>query len=140
VLEDLLFVGREAGVDRLGEPAIAPRSIFGQGGAALIRQLEQRAPAVGWIPAAADQALRLELGERLPHRLWPDPFGGGQVDGALGAFSLEAPEHGPVGEGEAVLNPEAADELTEHDPELTRQGTDLGGGGHGMTIATGKAN
>ncbi len=140
MFEDLLFVRRKAGVDRLGEPAVAARSVLGQGRAALIRQLEQGAPAIGRIAAAADQALRLELGEGLPHRLWPDPFGGGQVDGALRAFSLEAAEHRPVGEREAMLNPKAADELTEHDPELTGQGTDLGGGGHGMTIAIGKAN
>ena len=81
-------------------------------------QLDQGAPPVGGVGAAGDQALGLEVGDRLRHRLRAHALGGGELADACGAFAVEAPEHRALGEREAVLGAQPADQLAEHDAQL----------------------
>ena len=98
----MLAVGLELGLPALGQDDQGPAAVVGVG-------------------LAFDEAVGLEVGDGLRHRLRPHPLGDGEVADALGALAVEAAEHGALGEREAVLGAQAADQLAEHDPQLACQ-------------------
>ena len=80
---------------------------------------------VAGIGAPLDQPRRLELGERLGHRLGPNVLGGRECARGLGALPVEPAQDARLSDGEGVLRPEPPQELAQHQPELARALHDL---------------
>ena len=97
------------------EPAVTMAAVSFEGHAALVRQLDKRAPPVARVRTAADEAISLEVAHRLRHRLRPHTLRGGEVADTLRASTVEPPEHGAVGQRKAVLLAEATNEMPEND-------------------------
>ena len=117
--------------DRPREPALALAAVRLERRAALLGQLDERAPPVGGVGAARDQALGLEVADRLRHRLRAHALGEREVADRPGAFAVQAPEHGALREREAVLGAQAAHQLAEHDAQLAREASGVDGVAHG---------
>ena len=82
---------------------------------------------VAGIGVPFDQARRLELGERLCHRLRPDSFRRREGARGLGALAVEAAEHARLRDRKRVLRPQPPEQLAEHQAELARTSHDLRG-------------
>ena len=112
--------------DRARQPALAVATVGLQRGEPVRRELDERTAAVVGVRTARDHPGRLEISDRLRHRLWPHAFRRREVTHALGPVACEAPEHGALGEGERAPRSQAADELTDDElaaisPDLTPQ-------------------
>ena len=73
---------------------------------------------VGGVGAARDQAVGLEVGDRLRHRLRAHALGDREIADRARALAVQAPEHGALGEREAVLGAQPAHQVPEHDAQL----------------------
>ena len=87
------------------------------------------------VGPAADEALRLELGDRLPHRLRPHLLRGRERRRGQRALAVEPPEYGAVADREAMLGAEPPQQPPEDDAEVRGEGVVLG---HGQRIPEGK--
>jgi hypothetical protein len=112
--EDLLLLGRQLLLDRASQPAHTVAAVGFEGLASGVAEVDQCAAAVSGIGRPGDQALCLQIAEGLGHRLWTHALCRGEVAGALRPVTVEATEHGAVGEREAMLGPQPAHELTQH--------------------------
>ena len=101
-----------------GEPALAALPVLGERVEPLVGELDQDLTTVERMRAAADEARRLELRDRVGHRLRAHALGGRKRARRLRAFALEPRQDGAVRDREGVLGPQPSDELAEHDPEL----------------------
>ena len=81
-------------------------------------ELDQYAAPVVRIRSPHDEVVRLQVAERLGHRLRADPLGDRQVAGAPWPLAVQAAKHGSVGEREAMFGPQSANQLTEHDAQI----------------------
>src|SRR5690348_7741498 len=116
--QNLLLLGRELLLEGLRQPAFAAASVLGERAPTRVCEVEQRAAAVGFVGPAADQPLRLELGERLAHRLGAYALGAGELNRAQRALAVQASEYRPMRQREPVLRAQTAHQLAEDDPEL----------------------
>ena len=80
--------------------------------------VDERAPPVGGVGAACDQAVGLEVGDRLRHRLRAHALGDREIADRARAFAVQAPEHRALGEREAMLGAQPTHQLAEHDAQL----------------------
>ncbi len=84
-----LLVGGQLVLDRAGEPAFPAQAVRGERDPSLLGELDQRPPAIGRIRPPCDQAVGLEVTDRLGHRLRPHPLGLSEVGDALHALAVE---------------------------------------------------
>ncbi len=103
LIEQRLLPRREIIGDRLRQPPFSPAAIRGERHLPPLSQLDRRAPAISGIRMARDESVGLEVGDRLSHRLRPDPLGDREVADTLGPFSVEPAEDRAVREREAVF-------------------------------------
>jgi hypothetical protein len=106
----------------------------------LVGQLDELTASVGGIRQAPDQALALEIGDRLGHRLRPHALGHGQIADRHRPFTVEAPEHGALGEREAMLGAQPANQAAEHQAQLAREQPRVDGRPHGNIFAEVQGN
>jgi hypothetical protein len=73
------------------------------------------------VGTAADEAVGLELADRLCHGLRAHALGHRKVADAARSLPVEPSEHAALRDGEAVLRAQAPDQLTQDDAQVTRQ-------------------
>ena len=135
--QDRLLPRREALADRLSQPALPLGAVGAEDDAPLRGQVDERSAAVARVGLPAHQSRRLQVPHGLGHRLRPNPLSGGEIADTLGAFAVQPSEHGPMGDGKAMLGAEPAHELAEHDPEIAGQLGRVWPGGSGIGPAPG---
>src|ERR1700722_372890 len=118
LLEHSALLRGEAVGGRAREPPLALAAIVFERLAALIGELDEDPSAVARVCAASDQAVGLQIADRLRHRLRSYTLGDRKITDRHRALAVDAPEHGALGEREAVLGAEPAHEVTEHHAQL----------------------
>jgi MFS family permease len=127
VQQFLLFDGQLLS-DRLRQPAIPVGSVTRDLLPAGVRQLHQCPAPVVLILRTGDEAVGLELAQRLTHRLRPYPLALGEFAGGQRALPIEPPEYGDLGQAEPVLHPQPSNHPADDDPQLAGQRDQLGAG------------
>ncbi len=125
--ERLLLLLGEALGDGLYEPALTLAALGLERLSSLIGELEQSAASVGGVGPATDQPIGFEFADGLGHRLRTNTFGGGQVAGTDGAFTVEAAKHSTMRQREAMLGSQAPYQLTNHNPQFAGYEGDIDG-------------
>jgi hypothetical protein len=108
--ENRLFFRRQRLRDCRGEPAFSTEAITRKGLLTGIRDYNQCLAAVKGVASALDEAARLEICDRLGHRLRPDKFGGGECASRAWAFAGEAAEDDRLRDRKSVFGAETANE------------------------------
>lgn len=117
-MQNRLLPSRQLAGDRASQPVVAPATIVRERQLALAGQLKERTTPIQRIGTTLDEALLVQLGDGLRHRLWAHALKLCQLAGAPWAFSVEASEHSAVGKREAVLCAQAAYEATDYAAQL----------------------
>ena len=117
--------------DRARQPALALAAVLLQRPQPCAVSSTSMRRRVGRVGAACDQPVGLEVADRLRHRLRRTRSATASSPIDSRPLAVQAPEHGALGEREAVLGAQPAHQLAEHHAQLARQAGGVYGLSHG---------